>query len=86
MALPWKNIGDIDDLDFITQESYEAPVIIYKHSTRCSISSMAKSRLESNLPIADEQYYFLDLLSHRDISDKIAAIFHVQHESPQILP
>jgi len=61
--------------------------IIYKHSTRCSISLMAKRRIEmdaaevpDNLPV-----YFLDLIKHRDISNQIAQDFHVHHESPQLL-
>ncbi|RCH55503.1 bacillithiol system redox-active protein YtxJ [Mucilaginibacter hurinus] len=61
--------------------------IIFKHSTRCSISMMAKRRFEldwENLP-EEMPLYFLDLLRFRDISNKIAEDFHVYHESPQLL-
>jgi bacillithiol system protein YtxJ len=61
--------------------------IIFKHSTRCSISSITKKRLEmdwtflpDNVPV-----YFLDLISYRDISNTVADIFRVHHESPQLL-
>lgn len=61
--------------------------LIFKHSTRCSISLMAKKKLElesdtlpENLPV-----YYLDLLNYRSISNKIAEIFQVHHESPQLL-
>lgn len=61
--------------------------LIFKHSTRCSISMMAKRRFEldwDNLP--DEMpLYFLDLIQYRDISNQIVELFHVHHESPQLL-
>lgn len=86
MPLPWKNIGSIEQLDAIREESFTAPVIIFKHSTRCNISAMMMSRFErSYRQIKNEKYYYLDLLSHRDISAKIAEKFHVYHESPQVL-
>jgi len=61
--------------------------LIFKHSTRCSISMMAKRRFEMDmdkLP-ADMSLYFLDLIKYRDISSKIAQDFQVHHESPQML-
>lgn len=61
--------------------------LIFKHSTRCSISLMAKKRLEldgDKLP-ADMPVYFLDLIRYRDISNQIASDFQVYHESPQLL-
>src|SRR5476649_2542655 len=61
--------------------------LIFKHSTRCPISSMAKRRFEldwdslpENLPL-----YFLDLIKYRDISNQVAQAFHIHHESPQLL-
>lgn len=61
--------------------------IIFKHSTRCSISMMAKRSVEQNwdeLP-ADTIIYFLDLISYRDVSQQVAELFQVHHESPQLL-
>ena len=61
--------------------------LIFKHSTRCSISMMAKRRFEldwDTLP-ADMPLYFLDLIKYRDLSNKIAQDFQVYHESPQLL-
>lgn len=61
-------------------------VVIFKHSTRCSISSVAKKRLstdwfkENNIP-----FYYLDLIKYRDLSGLIAEKFNIQHESPQVL-
>ena len=74
-----------DQIDNIKQR--QGYSLIFKHSTRCSISMMAKRRFEmdwENLP-ADVSLYFLDLIKHRDLSNKIAQDFLVPHESPQLL-
>lgn len=61
--------------------------IIFKHSIRCSISLMAKRRLEMDKDHLPEGFpvYFLDLIKFRDISNQIADDFQVHHESPQLL-
>lgn len=61
--------------------------IIFKHSTRCSISMMAKKRVDMDLDELPETVkpYFLDLIAYRDLSNKVAEIFQVHHESPQLL-
>lgn len=61
--------------------------LIFKHSTRCSISLMAKKKLEFEADVIPDQVavYYLDLLNYRDISNQIAEIFQVHHQSPQIL-
>ena len=62
----------------------DKPVAIFKHSTRCSISSMAKNRVE-RLWNFETPIYYLDLIALRGISNKIAEISGVEHESPQLL-
>ena len=69
----------------INQESEQRPVVIFKHSTRCSISMMAKNRLEREAAPENTSFYYLDLLRYRHISNKIAETYSVHHESPQIL-
>jgi len=61
--------------------------IIFKHSTRCSISMMAKKRfeLDGNLFNETTPLYFLDLIKYRELSNKVAELFQVHHESPQLL-
>ena len=81
----WKIIEDYNQVQNLVEASHQQPQVIFKHSTRCSISVMAKNRLErSGLP--DQiQFHYLDLLQYRDISNKIAEQFSVYHQSPQIL-
>ncbi len=81
----WKEFTNEKGLEEITKRSAEKPQVIFKHSTRCSISSMAKSRLERAEEPQGIDFNYLDLIAHRDISAKIADDFDVQHASPQIL-
>ena len=81
----WISLTDIAQLDSITKNSFVTPQVIFKHSTRCSISSMALNRLEREEAPTNTDFYYLDLIKHRDISNAIADKFNVYHESPQIL-
>lgn len=81
----WTDLTEELQLDAIRRQSFEQPVVIFKHSTRCSISDMAKSRLERASVPEGIAFYYLDLIRYRPVSNKIAEDFHVQHESPQVL-
>jgi len=81
----WIQLTDESQLDEIREKSRQQPVVIFKHSTRCSISAMAKNRLEREQSPEGTLFYFLDLIRYRSISNKIAEIFQVHHESPQVL-
>lgn len=81
----WIPLQTEQQLDEIISKSSESPKVIFKHSTRCSISSMAKNRLDKSNQPEGIDFYYLDLLSHRNISNKIASVFHVPHQSPQVL-
>lgn len=89
MATSWVPLTQPDQLTDIVRESHEHPVLIFKHSTTCSISAAAKSKLERQWPDASlpagTPLYYLDLLRFRPISAQIAQEFGVQHESPQLL-
>lgn len=73
-----------DEIDLISQTK---PVVIFKHSTRCSISRMALKQFETefNFPKEKIDWYLLDLLNHRDLSNEIASRYNVVHQSPQIV-
>ena len=86
--MDWISLKDSKQLNEILAESKKHPVLIYKHSTRCNISRAAFDRLERRWDasaIGNIKRYFLDLISYRDISNRIAEMFQVEHHSPQIL-
>ena len=74
-------------LDEIVKISFEKPVAIFKHSTRCSVSRMAWNQFSNQYAIEFEkmELYFLDLLAHRSISNEVAERFGVVHQSPQLI-
>jgi bacillithiol system protein YtxJ len=83
--MEWTSLESADQVNSIKQQ--QGYSIIFKHSTRCSISTMVKKRFEldwDKLP-GDLPLYFLDLIKHRDLSSQIAGDFQVYHESPQLL-
>lgn len=81
----WNPLSDQASLDALVSKSAEIPQVIFKHSTRCSISSMAKARLERGTAPEGIDFHYLDLIRFRDLSGSVAEKFHVEHESPQIL-
>jgi len=85
-AIPWIELTTEEGLEKAIQRSFEQPVALFKHSTRCSISTMAKSRLERSWNLTDKiDIYYLDLIAFRSVSNQIASVLEVQHESPQII-
>ena len=81
----WISIEYPEQIGELKDKSFSRFQLIFKHSTRCSISSMAKNRLDRATVPNHIDFYFLDLLRHRDLSHQIAEDFHVAHESPQVL-
>jgi len=80
--MDWKVLNSESQfLDLLANESLYA---VFKHSTRCSISTMAKNRVERDwnleLPI-----YYLDLIQFRSVSNLIAEKSGVEHQSPQLI-
>ena len=81
----WNTLTDLHQLDEIVDISQNQPVVIFKHSTRCSISSTALSRFERAWGTTENTAFYLDLIAYRPISLEIAEKFGIQHQSPQVL-
>lgn len=83
--MTWIQLTSTQQLNEIKQKPGYS--LIFKHSTRCSISMMAKRRFEldwEDLP-KEMPLYFLDLIQYRNLSNQVAEVFHIHHESPQLL-
>jgi bacillithiol system protein YtxJ len=83
--MEWKILSEESQLKEIINLSSARTQVIFKHSTRCSISSLAKNRLDKASNPEDMDFYFLDIIRYRALSDNTAAVFQVSHESPQVL-
>lgn len=86
-VLPWIFLTSVDQLEEIERKSFEKPQIIFKHSTRCSISSISMNKFVKNYSIAQEDadLYYLDLLNYREVSNEVGYKFQIIHQSPQVL-
>jgi len=76
-----------DQLEELLNVSKQKPVLLFKHSSSCGISAMVLKHFENNLldKNDDYNYYFLDLLKYRNISNLIAKKFQIMHQSPQLI-
>jgi bacillithiol system protein YtxJ len=83
--MDWIVLNDESQLQDIINRSETRPQVIFKHSTRCSVSSVAKARLDRSSSPEQADFYFLDLIRYRNISNRIAEMFDVHHQSPQVL-
>ena len=85
-AFPWKPLNHLEQWEQLLEQSEHRPQLIFKHSTRCGISAMMLSRFESSwIGTEGVDFYYLDLLSFRALSARIADRSGVPHESPQVL-
>ncbi|MFD2727506.1 bacillithiol system redox-active protein YtxJ [Hyunsoonleella rubra] len=86
-VLPWIPLNDAGQIDYIRQKSGITAQVIFKHSTRCGISSMVQRQFIKDYNFGEKELdlYYLDILSYRNISDLVAEKFQLMHESPQLL-
>jgi bacillithiol system protein YtxJ len=81
--IPLTNLAQLNDIENISNVK---PIVIFKHSTRCSISRFALKQFEREYDLDETvDAFFLDLIEHRDVSNEIASKFGVYHESPQLI-
>ena len=85
--MPWHPLMRADQINDLIDLSHEKTVFIFKHSTRCIISSMVLRALESN---ADQlshlgSWHYLDLIANRGCSNEVATVLDVVHQSPQLI-
>lgn len=83
-TFPWEPLTSIEQLNEVL--SSDEPTIIFKHSTRCSISALALEKFENNWNTSNEvKLLYLDLLNNRPTSNAIAELTGVEHQSPQLI-
>ena len=82
-----QQLESADQLEAIISTSFKTPQLIFKHSTRCSISRFVLADFIAHFSYAENEFgaHYLDLLNQRAISNAIAERFDVQHQSPQLI-
>jgi bacillithiol system protein YtxJ len=81
----WIPLHSESQLEDIKIKSADRPQVIFKHSTRCSTSAVVKGRLERAKEPEAIDFYYLDLLNFRPVSNRISDLFRIDHQSPQVL-
>lgn len=81
----WNDLTTDEQLNQLVERSHQSPQVIFKYSSRCSISDVVRNRLEKKADLSDLDFHFLDLIRYRGLSNEIAERFKVRHESPQVL-
>lgn len=83
--MQWNPLTSPEQLSALLAQSHTSPQVIFKHSTRCNVSSVAKARLEKGTAPATIDFHYLDLVAYRSLSNQIAKDLAITHESPQVL-
>jgi len=87
LPVDWEEIESNEQIDELVEESFQHPIVIFKHSMRCGISAMAQYQLEGSWKFSPNELkmYVVDVIGNRSVSQQIAHKFQVVHQSPQIL-
>ena len=85
--MKWRTITTEEDIEEMMRQSQSTACLVYKHSTRCTMSEMMKYILEEEWDFGETELipYYLDILAHKKLAAKIADDFQVYHQSPQVL-
>ena len=83
--MKWIKLTSEADLNDLLRRSVDKPQVIFKYSNQCGLSDRVLARLELYPTPDGMDFYFVDIFTYRGISNKIAAVLGVHHESPQVL-
>jgi bacillithiol system protein YtxJ len=81
MGNTFLKIDDRSTLENLLNDSKQKPVIVFKHSNSCGVSSRAYREMEK----VDEQVNILEVQTAREISRELANLTGVRHETPQVI-
>ena len=83
-----KAITNMDGWEECLVASDDKPVWVFKHSTRCPISTAAyecMQEYEANAAGDAPEIYLVKVVESRPISNAIAGTLDVEHQSPQLI-
>lgn len=79
--------SSLDETALLDLKNQNGITVLFKHSTRCPISTTALNRVKSYCSKSDKHFnsYIVNVIEERAISNQIADEFAVRHESPQLI-
>jgi bacillithiol system protein YtxJ len=75
------NLDSIEKLDDLFEKSNETPVVLFKHSITCPISTDASTQMS----IVNGDVNLVVVQTSRQISNEIEKRTSLRHESPQVI-
>jgi monothiol bacilliredoxin len=81
----WIHLTEEDQLQHLVVKSQEKPQIIFKYSPRWLSSDIAFRRLQEKCCPETADFYFLDIITYRAVSDKLCDFCNLPNESPQVI-
>lgn len=78
-------VEEAQELDELFARTNDAPVVIFKHSATCPISSHAYREMTRLAPDLKERVRLIVVQTARDLSNDVARRTGVRHESPQAI-
>lgn len=79
---------DLKQLEETLARHRKGFLLFFKHSTRCPVSSQALDEFQRFVQTNTGKQVpavVVHVIEHRDVSDAVAEMFGVQHESPQAI-
>ena len=83
-----KEMMSLEDWDACLSASDDKPVLVFKHSTRCPISTAAHTcvtKYEQDAPEVAPEVRMVKVIESRPVSNAIAEALDVAHQSPQLI-
>lgn len=81
----WQEIYSVAEFEEVLKETRTRSLFVFKHSRRCSISTVAFSRVQNIEHNSDAKYVMLDVVASRPLSNFIEEHLGVVHASPQLI-
>ena len=80
--IKWIELNSYNDIDYNNDF-----IVLFKHSNKCIISRMVLKQFEFQYDynISNVKYYLIDVIKNREVSNEIAYIYNINHESPQLI-
>jgi len=83
--LPFFSLAGDADWTEALERSEDTPVLIFKHSSACPVSAEANQEVQALAQSDDVPVYRVVVQKNRAVSDDIAEMLGVRHETPQAI-
>ena len=80
-----KPIQNESDLESALDRSQDKPVVLFKHSSACSLSASAQQEIKELADRTEAPIFRVVVQEARPVSNTIERTLNVRHETPQVI-